>query len=62
MKMWLVKMTGEVQKLPVKRHFLAGHCPLTGRYFKPCLRIYITDPVRRNGMEGGMILMHYNYD
>jgi hypothetical protein len=34
MKMWPVKMTGEVTG---QGAFLAGHCPLTGRYFEPCL-------------------------
>ena len=32
--MWPVKMTGEVTG---QGAFLAGHCPLTGRYFEPCL-------------------------
>jgi hypothetical protein len=37
MKMWPVKMTGEVKKVTSQVAFLAGHCPLTGRYFEPWL-------------------------
>ena len=32
---WSVKMTGKV-KSDRSTAFLAGHCPLTGRYFEPC--------------------------
>jgi hypothetical protein len=36
MKMWPVKMTGEVKKTG-EDAFLAGHCPSTGRYFERCM-------------------------
>jgi hypothetical protein len=35
MKMWPVKMTVEVKKVTGQEAFLAGQCPMTGRYFKP---------------------------
>jgi hypothetical protein len=35
MKMWPVKMTGEGKKVTGQEAFLAGHCPLTCRYFEP---------------------------
>jgi hypothetical protein len=37
MKMWPVKMIGEVKKVTGEEAFLAGHCPSTGRYFEPCM-------------------------
>jgi hypothetical protein len=35
MKMWPVKMTGEVKKVTGQEPFLTRHCPLNGRYFEP---------------------------
>ena len=37
-------MTGQLKVCPDKwspDHILAGHCPLTGRYFGPCIIIII---------------------
>jgi hypothetical protein len=40
MKMWAVKMTGEGKKVAGQEAFLTGRCPLTGRYFEPCMLAY----------------------
>jgi hypothetical protein len=36
MKLWPVKMIGS-KNVTGQEEFLVGHCPLTGRYFEPCL-------------------------